>query len=379
MSRLPRSARRSIVALAAAAGSAALAVPATANAGVAHHGRPGAFVLKQVNLVSDVPGKAAIVDPDLVNPWGLALTSTSPLWSANAGTDTSTLYSSAPGSTTAVKVPTVRVTLPGSPALPTGQVANSGTGFVLTRGTTSAPARFIFSTITGRIEAWAPGVDPARGAAEIKATVPGALYTGLALATAKNGDQLYAANFAQNRIDVFDSSFNQVKTPSWAFRDRHLAKGYTPFNVQALNGDVFVSYAKPDPKTGKAAAGKGLGFVDEYTTQGRLIARVASRGSLNAPWGMAVAPSSWGKLAGSLLVGDFGDGRINVIAQGRHHRFGDHIEGQVTDTSTGRALTIPGLWALLPGTAATGGTDAIWFSAGINNEQHGLIGVLRMP
>jgi uncharacterized protein (TIGR03118 family) len=372
MSRLTSTARI-LTAFTAAAGSLTLAGPAMADS---HHDDHRALAVTQVNLVSDIPGKAAIVDPDLVNPWGLALGATSPLWSANAGTDTSTVYSSAPGSTTATKAP-IRVTLPGSPALPTGQVANGGTGFVLSNGTTSAPARFIFSTITGRIEAWAPGVDPAMGAAEVKATVPGSVYTGLALATATTGDRLYAADFGQGEIDVFDSTFTPVTLPSWAFRDRHLPKGFAPFGVQKLGNDVFVTYAKPDPATGKSAAGKGLGFVDEYTTDGRLVSRVASRQSLNAPWGLAIAPSTWGDLAGSLLVGDFGDGRINVIRKKSDGRYDDKIEGQVTDGSTGKPLSIPGLWSLLPGTATAGGTDSIWFSAGIDNEQHGLIGVLR--
>jgi uncharacterized protein (TIGR03118 family) len=333
-----------------------------------------------VNLVSDIPGMAAITDPDLVNPWGLALGATSPLWSANFGTNTSTVYASAPGATTATKSP-IRVTLPGSPALPTGQVANRGTGFVLSNGTTSAPARFIFSTITGRIEAWAPGVDSAMGAAEVKATVPGASYTGLALATATAGDQLYAADFGQGKIDVFDSSFQPVATPSWAFQDGDLPEGYAPFGVQKLggDGDVFVTYATPDPVTHKAAAGKGFGFVDEYTPDGRFVARVASRQSLNAPWGLAIAPSTWGDLAGSLLVGDFGDGRVNVIRKDEHGRYHGHIDGQLTNNATHAPFAIPGLWALLPGTATTGGTDSIWFSAGIDDERHGLIGVLRRP
>jgi uncharacterized protein (TIGR03118 family) len=370
---------RSLAVLAAAAGGLVLAVPASASQGPGRHDDHRALAVQQVNLVSDVPGQAPLLDPDVVNPWGLALGATSPLWSANNGNDTSTLYTSAPGAVTAAKVPTVRVTLPGSPALPTGQVANAGAGFVLSNATTSGPARFIFSTITGRIEAWSPAVDPLLGAAEIKATVPGAVYTGLAEATATAGDQLYAANFGQSRIDVFSSSFAKVTTPSWAFRDVFLPKGYAPFNVQALNGNVFVTYAKPDPKTGKELRGKGLGFVDEYTPDGRFVTRVASRDTLDAPWGLAIAPASWGTLAGSLLIGDFGDGRINVVGVDRHGRFDHHIEGQVRDSSTGRVLSIPGLWALLPGTATTGGTDSVWFSAGIDNEQHGLIGVLRRP
>jgi uncharacterized protein (TIGR03118 family) len=278
--------------------------------------------------------RTPLLDPDLVNPWGIALGSHTPLWAANNKTDTATLYTSAPGATTAAKVPTVRVTLPGSPALPTGQVANEGGGFVLSNGTVSGSARFMFATLTGRIEAWAPGVDPSLGSAEIKATVPGAVYTGLTLATGRNGEQLYAANFAQSRIDVFNSTFGLVTTPSRAFKDPLLAPRFAPFNVQERDGKVFVTYAKVDPSTGEELKGRGLGFVDEYTTDGRLIARVASGKTLNAPWGEAIAPSSWGALAGSLLVGNFGDGRVNVIDSHPHGSHAFHLSGQLRDSST---------------------------------------------
>lgn len=331
------------------------------------------LAVQQVNLVSDVPGKAALLDPDLVNPWGLSLGATSPLWVSNQGTSSSTLYSSAPGATTATKVQTVRVTVPA----PTGQVANTGTGFVLSNGTASAPARFIFSTLTGQIAAWGPPATPLIGAAQIKATVPGAVYTGLAIATAAKGDQLYAANFAQGRIDVFDSAFAKVEQPVWAFRDTRLPKGYSPFNVQTLSGRVFVAYAKVDPETGRSVSGRGLGFVDEYTVDGKLVDRIVSRDTLNAPWGLALAPASWGKQAGALLVGNFGDGRINVVEAKNHGRFQHKVASQVRDAVTGRTVVIPGLWALTSGTATTGGTDAIWFSAGIDDETHGLVGVLR--
>jgi uncharacterized protein (TIGR03118 family) len=368
-----KSLRRPLGVVAAAAGLMALGVPAVAVAGPSHqHEHHQPFGVHQVNMVSDVPGMAAVTDPDLVNPWGLALLPTSPLWSANNGTDSATLYSAAPGATAAAKVTAVRVTFPDKPELPTGQVANGGTGFVLTNGTTSAPARFIFSTITGHIEAWSPGIDPNLGNAETRATVAGAAYTGLTLATAKSGDQLYAANFGQSRIDVFNSTFQQVKTPSWAFRDAFVPRGYAPFNVQALNGDIFVAYAKVDPATGRSADGVGLGVVDEFTVDGHFVARVATHQSLDAPWGLAIAPSSWGKLAGSLLVGNFGNGRINVISLGRH----DRVVSQLRNTS-GKVISIERLWSLVPGTAVTGGTDALWFSAGIGNEQHGLLGLLR--
>ncbi|MDQ1691894.1 MAG: hypothetical protein QOD87_2002 [Pseudonocardiales bacterium] len=373
---------RAVAVLAAAASSLVLVAPSAAGAENRHRGEHhgNRLAVSQVNLVSDLATVgASVVDPDLVNPWGLALGPTSPLWSANNGTDTATLYSSAAGSTTAAKVSAVRVTFPDKPELPTGQVFNGTTGFVLTQGTASAPARFLFSTLTGRIEAWAPGVDPAQGNAETKATVPGAAYTGLALAVASSGPQLYAANFAQGTVDVFDSTFTLQSHTGAAFHDRKLPKGYAPFGIATLNGNIFVAYAKVDPVTHRNAVGRGLGFVDEFTPEGRLISRVAARQSLNAPWGLEIAPPSWGELAGDLLVGNFGDGRINVIEHDRHGRFGDEIEGQLRNSSTGKTLVIPGLWALLRGTASTGGADSVWFSAGIDNEQHGLIGVLRKP
>ena len=348
-------------------GGLALIAPSTASAHQSHH---SPLAVQQVNLVSDQQGKASLQDDDLVNPWGLSLGATTPLWSSNNGTSSSTLYSSAPGSTTATKVPTVRVTMP----VPTGQVNNPGTGFVLTNGTVSAPARFIFATETGQIAAWGPPVSPLIGAAEIKATTPGANYKGLAISP--TADRLFAANFAQARIDVFDTTFTLVRQPRWAFRDFHLPKGYAPFNVQTLNGRVFVAYAKVDPKTGEEKAGRGLGFVDEYTVDGKFVTRVASRGTLNAPWGLALAPTAWGLPAGTLLVGNFGDGRITVFQPKPHYRF--QSAGLVRN-SHGNTLVIDGLWALLQGTATTGGTDALWFSAGPDDETHGLIGVLRKP
>jgi uncharacterized protein (TIGR03118 family) len=367
---------RTFAAATAVLGGLALVAPVTASAHESYgHDSRNSLAVQQVNLVSDVPGKAPLTDPDLVNPWGLALNATSPLWVSNQGTSSSTLYSSAAGATTATKVPTVRVTVP----VPTGQVANAGTGFVLTNGPASGPARFIFSTLSGQIAAWGPPATPAIGAAQIKATVPGAVYTGLAIATATAGDQLYAANFAQGRIDVFNNAFTQLTLPKWAFKDSSLPKGYNPFNVQTLNGRIFVAYAKVDPKTGRNASGRGLGFVDEYTVDGKLVDRIVSRDTLNAPWGLALAPASWGKQAGALLVGNFGDGKINVVEAKNHGRFQHKVAQQVKNSANGRTLVIPGLWALTQGTAATGGVDSIWFSAGIDNETHGLLGVLRKP
>jgi hypothetical protein len=170
--------------------------------------------------------------------------------------------------------------------LPTGQVFNGGNNFLVGTGATASPARFIFSTLTGTIEAWSPVSDPLLGNAEIKASVPGAAYTGLALATSSYGQRLYAANFGQGRVDAFDSSFNRVTLPSWAFRDAHLPKGLVPFNVQTLRRDVFVSYDAIDPTSGRELLGVGVGAVDEFTADGRLIKRIATHQSLNAPWGL---------------------------------------------------------------------------------------------
>ncbi|HEY2077075.1 MAG TPA: TIGR03118 family protein [Streptosporangiaceae bacterium] len=373
---------RPLAVLIAAASGLALAAPTAALASSGHgHHHHGDLKLNQVNLASDIPGMAPLTDPDLKNPWGISLLPTSPLWISNQGTNSSTLYTLTPGSSTVTKVPTVpptgvRVTMGDSFAGPTGQVANTGSGFVLSNGTSSAPAAFIFDTLDGHIEAWNPAIDPHIGNTENKATVPGASYTGLALASTSNGDELFAANFGQGKVDVFDSAFKQVTTARWQFRDARLPRGFKPFNTQALNGKIFVTFDKADPSTGREAVGKHLGVVDEFSTSGRLIARIASRGALNAPWGLAIAPASWGSAAGSLLIGNFGDGRINIIAKRGNH-FAHHITGQVVVTSTGKPFTEPGLWGLLPGTATNGGTNALWFTSGINHEQDGLLGVLR--
>jgi uncharacterized protein (TIGR03118 family) len=368
---------RSLALLAAAASGLALAVPAAAFASSAHHQAPRHDLkLNQVNLASDVPGMAPLTDPDLKNPWGISRSPTSPLWVSNQGTDSSTLYSLPPGSSSVTKSTAVRVTMPGSALGPSGQVANPGTGFVLRKGSVSAPAAFIFATLDGHIEAWSPTVDSLIGNAEDKVTVPGAGYTGLAIASTRDGGRLFAATFAQGRIDVFDSAFKQVRTGPRQFVDPRLPKGYLPFNTQALHGDIFVTYDKADPATHRQAVGEGLGVVDEYSAGGHLISRIASGGALDAPWGLAIAPRSWRSAAGSLLVGNFGDGRINIIRNdGRH--YAHQITGQVRVRSTGKPFAEPGLWALERGTATNGGTDALWFTAGINHEQNGLLGILR--
>jgi uncharacterized protein (TIGR03118 family) len=185
-----------------------------------------------------------------------------------------------------------------------------------------------------------------------------------------SGPELLASNFAQGRIDVFDQNFHRVAAPK-AFRGIDIPRGFSPFNVQALGDSVYVSYAKVDRATGRSVDGRGLGVVNRFTPDGRHARKVAARGELNAPWGMAIVPAGFGSLTGKLLIGNFGDGHIGVYEPNKRH-FRGLLKG-----ANGRPVHIERLWALLPGTATTGGTDAIWFSAGIGNETHGLVGTLK--
>jgi uncharacterized protein (TIGR03118 family) len=349
--------------LALTVAASALLVVAGAGPALAHAGQPTRFA--EVDQVSDQTGKANVTDPNLVNAWGLALSPTSPLWVANNGTNTSTLYAGGVGGAAVTKAP-LTVTVPGG--APTGQVFSGGTDFVVTGPGGSGPARFLFASEGGDITGWNPTANPT--VAVLAAHVDGAIYKGLALATTSFGSFLLAADFHNARIDVFDGQFRRIPLPpQFFFHDPKLPQGYAPFNVLVSGDKVYVAYAKQDADRKDEVAGAGLGFVDVYTNFGLTVHRVASRGPLNAPWGLAFAPASFGEFAGDLLVGNFGDGRISAYD-------GDHFEGQLRGTN-GSPIAIDGLWALLPGTASTGGTDSLWFSAGPDDEQHGLIGQLR--
>jgi uncharacterized protein (TIGR03118 family) len=356
---MPRRPRPHLRIAAAACAAFALlggATPAYANAPAPRFNR--------VEQVSDQSTRgAAVTDPLAINTWGLALSPTSPLWVANAGSNTSTLYSGGVNGAPANKVG-LTVTIPGAP--PTGQVFNDTTDFAVTGPGGSGPGRFIFDSVAGEITAWNPTASPTQ--AITVAHVTGASYTGLALLHTDLGAFLLAADFQNGRIDVFDGAFHRVPLPSFFFSDPRLPAGYAPFNVQVIGDRTYVAYAKRDPATGRSVAGAGLGFVDVYTNFGTTLHRVASRAVLNAPWGLAIAPASFGSLAGDLLVGNFGDGRISAYR-------GNDFEGQLRAPS-GMPIAIDKLWALLPGTANTGGTGTVWYSSGPDSEQHGLIGEL---
>ncbi|NUR86840.1 MAG: TIGR03118 family protein [Nonomuraea sp.] len=310
---------------------------------------------EQVNLVSDQPGHARTTDPHLVNPWGMSIGKF--LWVSAADKDLATVYDGA-GHKQGLEV--------GVAGGPTGQVFNPGRGFVVSSKKGSGPAMFLFATESGTVKGWNPQADPAH--ALLGASVKGASFKGLTMVRVHGRPFLLAADFKGERVDVFDARFHRVRS-SHAFRDRGLPRGYSPFNVAAIGRSVFVAYAKHAPGSDEETAGAGLGFVSQFTAGGRFVRRIASHGALNAPWGIAVAPRSFGTFAGDLLVGNFGDGRINAYSGGR-------FRGPLR-MSDGRPIEIDGLWGLVPGTRAIGGTGSLWFAAGVDDEKHGLVGVIR--
>jgi uncharacterized protein (TIGR03118 family) len=314
-------------------------------------------------LVSDngVPG--TITDTDLVNSWGLTSSLTSPWWVADNGTGKSTLYR------IPVQGPVQKVGLTVAVGdAPTGTVFNSTTGFKLKNGTASL---FLFDTEGGTISAW-NGTAGTTAEEEIPAT-DGAIFKGLAIAQTSAGPRLYATDFHNRRVDVFDGNWQPVHAPG-QFVDKTLPDVYAPFGIQAIGSTIFVTYAKTRPKSGDQVDKGHFGYVDAYdAATGMLITRVASRGPLNAPWGVAMAPQGFGDLGGDLLVGNFGDGMINAympILGGLSYVSLGPLTG-----ADGSPLLIDGLWALEFGNgAAAGPTGTLFFTAGPNDENDGLFG-----
>ena len=326
----------------------------------------------QTNLVSDGAVPAAVIDPNLVDPWGVAYGPTGPFWVADDVTGVASLYNG----TGAIQPLVVTVPPPAgstSPSLPTGQVFNGTQDFQVSKaGKTGAPA-FIFATISGTISGWSPAVDPANAVIAVDNSAQHASYLGLALYSTGKANYLLAANFASGLVEVYDGTFKQV----FRFRDQggagiaSIPASYSPHNVAVVAGHIYVAYAEVDPTSGDEKLGQGLGFVDEVTVSGKLVRRVASHGVLDAPWGMAEAPASFGMFAHALLVGNFGDGRISAYRPVNGAFLGQLI------TSKQTYFAEPGLWAILPGNGGAGGdAGSLYFSAGIQHEAHGLFGSL---
>jgi uncharacterized protein (TIGR03118 family) len=323
------------------------------------------------HLVSDSAGLAPVIDPLLVNPWGISFRGTSPFWVANAGTSTSTLYREN-STTPLVKNPGLAaITIPGG--LPTGTVGNSTTDFVVTSGMASGAANFLFASITGNISGWNANV-PAAGSttAVIMASHPGHVYLGLAIGNNGSGNFLYAADGANNNIDVFDGNFNLQSEASFPFVDPTLPAGYSTHNIQALGGELYVSYAKFDAMGNYDRPG---GAVSVFDFNGNFLRRIHLDGPLSAPWGMALAPASFGIFANALLVGNFdfnGNARISAF-----NKTSGGFLGQLQDES-GTPISIDGLWAITFGNGGNGGdTGTLYFAAGIGFEEHGLFGKIN--
>jgi uncharacterized protein (TIGR03118 family) len=323
------------------------------------------------DLVSDGAHAADTTDPNLVNAWGLTAGPTTPWWVADNGTDLSTLYTAA-----GVKVP-LEVQVGGGP---TGAVFNGTPSFVVSSGTASGPALFLFASEDGKIRGWNLGVPPPAPSVQAQVAVDrssvGAIYKGLAIgSTPSSGPLLYATDFHNARVDVFDGSFNLVSTPG-AFTDPGLPTGYAPFGIQSIGAQVFVTYAKQDADAEDEIGGQSLGFVDMFDMNGAFQGRVATRGQLNAPWGLALAPGSFGRFAGDLLVGNFGDGEIHAFQL----EDGTWAPRGALRGTDGQRIAIDGLWALEFGNGApnNGPTDTLFFTAGPDDESHGLFGTIRV-
>ncbi|MGI8770166.1 MAG: TIGR03118 family protein [Acidobacteriaceae bacterium] len=318
---------------------------------------------QQTNIVSDGTVTAQQTDPTLVNPWGIAIGQQTPFWINDANAGLSAVYNAAGAKQFAVTVPPKKGST--NPGTPSGIVFNAaGTGFSLP-GNTSAT--FIFVTLDGTISGWNASTPNAIIAVDNSAS--GAAYTGVTMTTAASGSMLLAANFSKAKIDVFDSKFAPA-TLAGSFADPNLPAGFGPFGIHNIGGTIYVTYAQLPSAPGPAVTGPGLGYVNAFDMNGNLLNRVASGATLNAPWGVALAPAGFGAFAGNLLVGNFGDGAINAFDATSFA-----FKGQLQDAS-GKPIANSGLWELIFGQQGTGDPNTLYFSAGLNNEKGGLFGAI---
>ena len=308
-------------------------------------------------------------EPTLLNAWGLVSAPGSPWWVVNNGDDSSTLFNGA-----GVRAGNnLRVTVAGGP---TGIVFNStaATGTFKLLALTGTPAsRFIFASESGQILGWPGGAATSATAA---VTTPGAVYKGLAINAA--GDRLYATNFRAGTVDAFSATWDPILTNK--FQDPSIPADYAPFGIQTIGSTVYVTYALQDEDGEDDVAGVGHGFVNAFDVDGNLIRRVASRGPLNSPWGIALAPWNFGEFSNDLLIGNFGDGKIHAFDPAHILGNGEYQRAGQLHSADGPPLTIEGLWALSfgKGVANNGNTNSLYFTAGPNEEQGGTFGFLTV-
>ncbi|SHN23797.1 TIGR03118 family protein [Chitinophaga sp. CF418] len=319
---------------------------------------------QQTNLAADVNGYgAARLDPNLVNAWGIAAAPSGPLWLSAAETGLSTIYDK----TGATLRPPVAIPGPGNTGkgAPTGVVFNATTDFAILWGKTTTPSRFIFATEDGTLAAWGPGTG--NTAVIVADRSPWeAVYKGLAMASDGGNNFLYATNFREGKVDVFDKDFQLVTGKP--FHDPAIPAGFAPFNIRLIGDKLFVTYAKQElPDKEDDEPGPGNGYVDIYRTNGVLVKRFAARGALNSPWGMVESGTPFCKLNHAILIGNFGDGRINM--------YDDNGKLVGPLSSWGKPISIEGLWAL-ENKIPLANPKQLFFTAGPGDESHGLFGYL---
>jgi uncharacterized protein (TIGR03118 family) len=326
----------------------------------------------QTDLVSDIAGLASITEPELVNPWGISHTATSPIWTSNQGTNTATLFAVTPNNNVTKAAPAmtngnIAIPPPGGPG-PTGQVANTNTSSFPVGNGDGGSAHFIFANLNGTISAWDAGQT-----AFTQVTTAGASYTGLAINQAQT--RLYAANNAGSvgSINVFNSSFQSVNLGSNAFATPQQAAGLVPFNVQSINGNIYVTYA-PSGHPAQTSATPGMGAVAIFDENGNFLRMAAVGVPLASPWGLALAPANFGQFSGDLLVGNFSYGASEINAF-------DPLNGTFLGTipiNVGIGNTAGGLWSLGFGTGGSNGSPTtLFFTDGIDGETHGLFGAIN--
>ncbi len=319
-------------------------------------------------LVSNGSVASSSTDTNLINGWGLAFPPEGFAWVNAEGTGKALVFDGTG------KPQSIVVTIPGiggAASNPTGIVFSGGMDFVVNNGTTNAPARFLFATNNGTIAGWSPDVDATNAVTAVDNSSQGAVYTGLALSGNGTTHLIYAANFSKARVDVFDGTFKSVDVPG-GFKDPQMPTQYAPFGIQAIDGDIYVTYAKQaEAGSGDETHGAGLGVVNVFDPQGNLIRRIASNGPLNAPWGIALAPASFAGLGGTLLIGNLGDGTIHAYDLHTGKSLG------ALNGADNKPLVVDGLWGLQFGNGVSSQpTNSLFWAAGPNDEKDGAFGVI---
>jgi uncharacterized protein (TIGR03118 family) len=334
---------------------------------------------------AEVVATAHTIDGNLQNPWGIAFQPGLPFWIADNNSNLTTLYSGTGNIETQAITgsASLGVAIPASaagvPANPTGQVYNGSGGFLIQTKNGAETALFIFDGEGGTISAWAQDSGPTAVTAFDDGVANGdnhAVYKGLAIGTVSGATYLYATDLHNNKVDVFDTNFSKPAAMQGKFVDPGIPAGFAPFGITALNGQLYVSFAKQDAALHDEITGAGLGYVDVFDFSGNLVAQFASAGVLNAPWGMAIAPSGFGSLAGDVLIGNFGDGTINIFAPN-----GTALAtsvGALTGTA-GNALVFQGLWALVFGNGdADKPLTTLFYTAGFADQTDGVFGSITV-